>query len=225
MRLYPVSKVGRQDAHESGFSSALPPASLDFGAAAAPTGSSALYCMHPGFPFLGALLLTDFTVMKIMVSAIVVGMVGILSMHSMGWIKLHVKRYATNVIGGLLFGVGFALLGYCLDTGAAALGQGNYDAVAGILGLMVGSHLYSELSGPLGATVVSTGVRVDVGDRDSCSNARLDDEIDAHRMPSYPSSRGSDGASRARARPRRTVRHRGLLAGANDAPESIGHGA
>ena len=110
---------------------------------------------------MGALLLTDFTVMKVMLTAIVVGMVGIFSMHARGLIKLHVKptRYAANVIGGLLFGVGFALLGYCPGTGAAALGQGNYDAVAGILGLMVGSHLYAELSGPLGATVLSWGNR------------------------------------------------------------------
>ena len=110
---------------------------------------------------LGALLLTDFTVMKVMLTAIVVGMVGIFSMHAMGLVKLHVKptRYAANVIGGLLFGVGFGLLGYCPGTGAAALGQGNYDAVAGILGLMVGSHLYAELSGPMGATVLTWGNR------------------------------------------------------------------
>lgn len=110
---------------------------------------------------LGALLLTDFTVMKIMLSAIVVGMLGIFSMHAMGLVKLHVKptRYAANVIGGLLFGVGFALLGYCPGTGAAALGQGNYDAIAGILGLMAGSHLYALLSGPLGASVLTWGNR------------------------------------------------------------------
>ena len=100
---------------------------------------------------MGALLLTDFTVMKIMLTAIVVGMVGIFGMHALGLVKLHVKptRYAANIVGGLLFGVGFALLGYCPGTGAAALGQGNFDAIAGIVGLMAGSHLYAELSHPL----------------------------------------------------------------------------
>ena len=110
---------------------------------------------------LGALLLTDFTVMKIMLSAILVGMVGIFGMHRLGLVKLHVKptRYAANIIGGLIFGVGFALLGYCPGTGAAALGQGNLDAVAGIAGLLVGSYLYAELSRSLGATILAWGNR------------------------------------------------------------------
>ena len=110
---------------------------------------------------LGSLLLTDFTVMKIMLTAIVVGMVGIFGMHALGWVQLHVKptRYAANIIGGLLFGVGFALLGYCPGTGAAALGQGNFDAIAGIVGLMVGSYLYAEMSHGLSATILSWGNR------------------------------------------------------------------
>jgi uncharacterized protein len=113
---------------------------------------------------MGALLLTDFTVMKIMLSAIVVGMLGIFAMHARGWVKLHVKptRYAANIIGGLLFGVGFALLGYCPGTGAAALGQGNFDAIAGVLGLIAGSHLYAEVSHGLAATVLTWGHRGDV---------------------------------------------------------------
>ena len=76
---------------------------------------------------MGALFLTDFTVMKIILSAIAVGMIGIFSMHALGLVQLHVKptRYAANIVGGLIFGVGFALLGYCPGTGAAALGQGN----------------------------------------------------------------------------------------------------
>lgn len=110
---------------------------------------------------LGALLLTDFTVMKIILTAIVVGMVGIFGMHALGWVKLHVKptHYAANVAGGLLFGVGFALLGYCPGTGAAALGQGNYDAIAGIVGMLVGSHLYAELSRGIESSVMTWGNR------------------------------------------------------------------
>lgn len=110
---------------------------------------------------LGALLLTDFTVMKIMLTAILVGMIGIFTMHAFGLVKLHVKptRYAANIIGGLVFGVGFALLGYCPGTGAAALGQGNLDAVAGIAGLLAGSYLYAEVSRTLSATVLTWGNR------------------------------------------------------------------
>ncbi|MCA1245947.1 YeeE/YedE thiosulfate transporter family protein [Massilia sp. MS-15] len=110
---------------------------------------------------LGALLLTDFTVMKIMLSAILVGMIGIFGMHALGLVKLQLKptKYAANVIGGLIFGAGFALIGYCPGTGAAALGQGNLDAVAGIAGLLAGSYLYAELSGNLSKNVLAWGDR------------------------------------------------------------------
>ena len=110
---------------------------------------------------MGQLFLTDFTVIKVMLTAVVVGMIGIFSMRSMGLVKLHVKptRYAANIAGGLLFGVGMGLLGYCPGTGAAAFGQGNLDALAGMLGLMAGSYVYAEMSGFLTATIRAVGNR------------------------------------------------------------------
>ena len=110
---------------------------------------------------IGALLLEDFTVMKVMLTAIVVGMVGILTLHHFGLIHLHIKptRYAANIIGGLLFGVGFALMAYCPGTGAAAVGQGNYDAIFGVLGLIAGSYVFAEASGFLDKTVNKWGDR------------------------------------------------------------------
>jgi uncharacterized protein len=110
---------------------------------------------------IGVLLLEDFTVIKVMLAAIIVGMLGIFSMHRLGMVELHLKptRYAANVLGGLLFGVGFALIGYCPGTGAAALGQGNYDALGGVLGLMAGSYLYAEASARLSRSVEKWGDR------------------------------------------------------------------
>jgi uncharacterized protein len=110
---------------------------------------------------MGQLLLTDFTAMKIMLTAIVVGMVGIFSLRALGLVELHVKptHYAANITGGLLFGVGLGVLGYCPGTGVAALGQGNYDAIAGILGLMAGSYLFAETSAFVGSTIETIGSR------------------------------------------------------------------
>lgn len=110
---------------------------------------------------IGVLLLEDFTVVKVMLTAIAVGSIGVFSLHALGLVKLHIKptRYAANVIGGILFGVGFALLGYCPGTGAAALGQGNWDAIAGVLGLMAGSYLFAECSAWLGRTLMKWGER------------------------------------------------------------------
>ena len=89
----------------------------------------------------GVLLLRDFTVIKVMLSAILVGMIGIAVLRRPSLVRLHVKptRYAANAIGGLIFGVGFALAAYCPGTGAAALGQGNLDAIAVMVGMVAGS--------------------------------------------------------------------------------------
>ncbi len=106
-------------------------------------------------------LLEDFIVVKVMLTAILVGTVGIFTMRAMGLVKLHIKptRYAANAMGGLLFGIGFALLGYCPGTGAAALGQGNYDAIVGIVGLLAGSYFFAEMSSILSTTVMKWGDR------------------------------------------------------------------
>lgn len=47
--------------------------------------------------------------------------------------------------------------GFCCRR--AALGQGNYDAIAGIVGLMVGSYVYAETSEYLGETIQRIGNR------------------------------------------------------------------
>lgn len=97
---------------------------------------------------IGALLLEDFIVFKVMLSAIAVGMIGVYALHARGLVELHVKptRWAGNIVGGLCFGAGFALAAYCPGTSAAALGQGNGDALAVILGMIAGSAVFAEVS-------------------------------------------------------------------------------
>jgi len=109
----------------------------------------------------GALLLEDFTVFQVMLTAILVGMIGVFAMHSLGLVKLHPKalKVGPNILGGLLFGVGFGLSGYCPGTGAAAIGQGNYDAWFAALGLLAGSYLYAEMSRMLNRTLGQWGDR------------------------------------------------------------------
>jgi len=108
---------------------------------------------------IGQLLLQDFTVAKVMLTAILVGMIGIFTLHRFGKVNLHIKatRIGANVIGGLLFGAGFALLGYCPGTVAAALGQGSWDALFGMAGLVAGSWVFAEVSGWSKRTVEKWG--------------------------------------------------------------------
>src|ERR1035437_973539 len=58
---------------------------------------------------------------------------------------------------GLLFGAGFALMGYCPGTAAVALGQGNWDAFFGMAGLVAGSWIFAELSGWTKRTIEKWG--------------------------------------------------------------------
>jgi hypothetical protein len=108
---------------------------------------------------LGQLLLQDFTVVKIMMTAVVVGMLGVHTLHYFAKANLHLQptKIGAQTIGGLLFGAGFALIAYCPGTGAAAFGQGSWDVLFGIAGLMAGSYLFAELSGWLKQTVEKWG--------------------------------------------------------------------
>jgi len=108
---------------------------------------------------IGQLLLQDWSVAKIMLTAIVVGMIGVLTLHHFAKVNLHIKptRVGSNIIGGLLFGAGFGLIGYCPGTAAAALGQGSWDALFGMAGLVAGSWIYAEFSGRLKKTVDQWG--------------------------------------------------------------------
>jgi hypothetical protein len=96
----------------------------------------------------GQLRLKDFTMVKLMLTAIAVGMVGIYLFNDIGTLKLSIKstQVAANIVGGLIFGVGFALLGYCPGTGVGAIGEGRTDAFwGGVLGMLVGAALYAEV--------------------------------------------------------------------------------
>lgn len=58
---------------------------------------------------------TDLAVLKFMMTALVVAMIGLYTFRSLGWITFPVvpaTYIAGNVIGGLIFGVGMALTGY-----------------------------------------------------------------------------------------------------------------
>lgn len=112
----------------------------------------------------GQLLLTDFTVLKIMLSAVATGMIGIYFMKSLGLIKLSLKSGSVgkNVIGALIFGVGFATLGYCPGTIAGAIGNGYLDAMTGgLVGIILGTWIFALLYPKLKDGILKMG---DFGD-------------------------------------------------------------
>ena len=93
---------------------------------------------------LGQLLLKDFTVVKIMATAIAVGTVGVNVMVAMGWASLSIQTasLARVIVGGVLFGAGLAVFGLCPGTSVAACGEGRRDAMIGVLGMLFGAGIY-----------------------------------------------------------------------------------
>ena len=113
---------------------------------------------------IGQLLLTDFTVLKIMLSAVLTGMSGLYVMKSLGWVQLNPKSGSAgmNIIGGLIFGVGFAVLGYCPGTMAGAIGNGYLDAtLGGLTGILIGAGLFAAIYPRLDQGILKKG---DFGD-------------------------------------------------------------
>ena len=108
---------------------------------------------------IGALLLQDMTIVKFMLSSILVAMVGVYLLVDLGLAKLSLKApiLGGNIIGGLIFGFGWGLLGYCPGTQMGALGEGRWDALWGIAGMLVGAALFAEAYPLLKATVLTWG--------------------------------------------------------------------
>jgi hypothetical protein len=109
---------------------------------------------------IGQLLLTDSTVVKIMLSAVVVGKIGVHLFRGLGMAQLHPKpgSIGSTVIGGLIFGVGFGILGYCPGTMVGAVGQGSLDALfGGIVGMLIGAGMFSEMYPKLERSILNKG--------------------------------------------------------------------
>jgi uncharacterized membrane protein YedE/YeeE len=100
------------------------------------------------------------TIVKFMFSSVLVGMVGVYLLVDLDLAKLSIKPaiLGGNVFGGLLFGVGWGLLGYCPGTSAGALAEGRWDAIWGILGMLCGAALYAEAFPLMQSTVLTWGV-------------------------------------------------------------------
>ncbi len=122
---------------------------------------------------LGQLRLQDFTVLKIMLAAVIVTMMGVSLLYPKGLIKLHIKpgSVKNSIIGGLIFGIGFATLGYCPGTLAGAVGNGYVDGLlGGVVGIIIGSGLF--------ASMYSVLKRNNILSEDGYSEKSLFDEMD-----------------------------------------------
>lgn len=103
----------------------------------------------------GMAVLKDFTVAKTIATAMAIGAVLLSIAIGMGYADFHIKPFIAGsvIIGGLIFGTGMAILGYCPGTLPVSLGQGSVDALIGILGGLAASVLYTVLSPSIHGTL------------------------------------------------------------------------
>jgi uncharacterized protein len=105
----------------------------------------------------GAMLLKDMTIFKFMLSAILVGMIGIILLTDAGIVTTSHKSMNLGgvLLGGALFGAGWAVMGFCPGTSIGALGEGRWHAVFAIMGMVAGAALYAQLYPFLKSTVLA----------------------------------------------------------------------
>ena len=94
---------------------------------------------------LGTLLLKDMWIIKLMMTAMGVGTLGIYLLDLGNLANLSIKpAYVWGVaIGGAIFGIGWALSGYCPGTCVVGSSEGKTDAIFTLIGALVGAFLFS----------------------------------------------------------------------------------
>lgn len=95
--------------------------------------------------------LYDMAVVKVMFTAVVTTLVGLavlsgVGLFDMSEIYLETTNWTAQIVGGLLFGAGFVVGGYCPGTSMAALATGRKDGMLFALGMLAGVWAYAEFT-------------------------------------------------------------------------------
>lgn len=111
----------------------------------------------------GQFYLRDFTVVKVMFSAIVTAMLGVFWLGRFGVVDV-VRIYVPETFvlpqlaGGLVFGVGFVLAGLCPGTSCVAAATGRTDGLMAMLGMFVGVLVTGLVFAPIASFYESTAL-------------------------------------------------------------------
>lgn len=97
----------------------------------------------------GIFYFRDMAVLKVMFSAVVTAMLGLLLLFKLGLLRpesvfMPETFFGAQIIGGLLFGFGFVIGGWCPGTAAVGAVSGKFDAIVFLFGAVVGSMAFSE---------------------------------------------------------------------------------
>ena len=106
--------------------------------------------------------LTDWSVIKVMLTAIVVTAVGLWLLRVWGFMAADAvfvpqALVMASAVGGALVGAGFAIGGYCPGTSVVGVSSGRMDALAFVAGLLVGTLAFASLYGPAIRSLMAIG--------------------------------------------------------------------
>ena len=109
----------------------------------------------------GLFYLTDFTVFKVMFSAIITAMLGVFWLDRVGFLdasRLYVPEtyLLPQLAGGVIFGAGFVLAGLCPGTSCVAAASGRIDGLSVVAGMFAGVLLTGSFFAPLQGFYEST---------------------------------------------------------------------
>ncbi len=109
----------------------------------------------------GQFYFRDLTVFKVMFTAIITAMLGLYWAERSGVLDraalLVPPTYVLpQLVGGLIFGAGFVLAGYCPGTSCVASVSGRLDGLAALVGMVAGMLVFGEVAGSLGPFLEST---------------------------------------------------------------------
>jgi 3-mercaptopyruvate sulfurtransferase SseA/uncharacterized membrane protein YedE/YeeE len=99
----------------------------------------------------GIFYLRDMAVLKVMFTALITAMLGLVFLEKTGLldpssqIYFMPTYYGAQVVAGLIFGIGFVMGGWCPGTAAVGISSGRIDALVFFAGGIAGSVLYNEL--------------------------------------------------------------------------------
>ena len=91
----------------------------------------------------------DMTVLKVMFTASVVAMLGLVYLSLFGYVDLsrvyiNPTYLTAQLVGGLILGVGFIIGGYCPGTSVVGAVTGKIDGIVFVLGALFGMFVFGE---------------------------------------------------------------------------------
>lgn len=110
----------------------------------------------------GQFRLNDWSVLKVMFTAIVVAAAGIWALRAGGLLAeeglfVPPSLLVASALGGALVGAGFAIGGYCPGTSVVGLSSGRVDALVFVVGLLIGTFVFAGFYGPTMTALLASG--------------------------------------------------------------------